>query len=339
MKKRVIITGAGASKSFCPEFGIGSELVEQILQRLTEEHLHPSNRYLTDVIDLFEKEGPENLREIAKLYKTQRKELASHLADYMNKNEWQKTIDSFVSEHNQYLKLVNFCIAFHIAGYEGASREKFNYNESWLFRLCNLLEHICDKSENLGSIEIITFNYDRLIENYIHMYFSERGILEKIENFVQNNIHHVYGSLGSLPWQKSQIMEPVLYGAPNSQRKIMEGASRNFITIYEARIEKEYKDLQEKVFNAEELWILGFGFDEINMNRLNLNAFGGELYLTSYDRKETDRITKILKRKINGYKEGPDSCLALLLSRLNDCNDLPNPWEFNCFDYAKNSPI
>ena len=56
---------------------------------------------------------------------------------------------------------------------------------------------------NTNNIKFITFNYDRLLENFLAVSMQNsfshfrNEVLEKVK---QMSIEHVYGKLGLLPW-------------------------------------------------------------------------------------------------------------------------------------------
>lgn len=287
MEKLVLVTGAGASRDFCPEFGVGLDLLDAIYSYISED-----GSYLNNVINhLIEQEGiKENnqkkrdyLLEKGKHFQSIRIEFSNDLKLYLSlnkKNSEPVSIDHFIHENSRYKELASFCIAVFIAGYEGASFKNFNYNEHWLFRLCNLLEYGIDNKLAI-EFEIVTFNYDRLIEAYIHWYFSNRvKYCTKIQDFLRTRVHHVYGKIGNLPFVEGHGL---LYGIHNSRSEFMQESTAKFELMFHHANQQDNRDtiltegrndefLKGIVKSGSEVWIMGFGFDSDNVNKLGLEG-------------------------------------------------------------------
>jgi hypothetical protein len=112
---------------------------------------------------------------------------------------------------------------------------------------------------------VITFNYDRLLEEIIYkriliMYKDK----ELAETFVEKlNIHHVYGKVGDLRFDN----------LVNEKAEDLFIASKNIQTIgSERNVKYSNNQLMDLIFRNHSIYFLGFGFDQQNMNLL----FGNE---------------------------------------------------------------
>lgn len=289
MAKLVIVTGAGASKDFCEDFGTGNELLKAILYGVSDSQ----KGYLNQVILQLEKVNQELGRKLA----NERVAFAETLYKHVVSEDWNTSIDRFINLEPSYKDIASFCIAFHIAGYEGASFKNFNYNEHWLFRLCNILEHFFKKKE-LPDIEVITFNYDRLIESYIHWYFTNRGLFDKgVSEFINKRIFHVYGSIGKLPFQERLENSGILYGMHNSRSEFMNESSKKFSLMYHG---PDINDTQESILkksieNAGEVWFMGFGFDEFNCAKLGIEKKKNNYFTSALSENDEKRNSEFVQ--------------------------------------------
>jgi len=276
----VLIVGAGASKDFHPEMRIGSELSEDILNRVIEFHLPKSERYMSNIlqviIDKKFKTDYKELNELADLWKKRDFFLDFH-RDFWTYLEKQKkknqtgSIDDFLNNpicKEKYLQLGKFVVGFHIMGYEGAGFKHYVNTDTWLYHFASKLELIIDNGKNIKDLNIVTFNYDRLIEDYLHFYFKQRNKWNQVlENLLTNQIIHVYGSLGNLPWQNNGVID---FGMPNNLPENMVKVMKNFRLISEERYsEKRNKDIKSWINNADKIYFLGFGFLTENMKAIS----------------------------------------------------------------------
>jgi hypothetical protein len=139
--------------------------------------------------------------------------------------------------------------------------------DHWLMYLWGCLtRNDLPKSEfKNNNIKIITFNYDRVIEQYLQTvlmkyYGVDRD--EAIELRKHIEIIHVYGVL--------QNLEDRPYGKIDD----LSNAAECIKVIPEARKEddKEFTRAKEIISWAGKICFIGFGFDDLNVNRLGLNS-------------------------------------------------------------------
>jgi len=311
----VLIMGAGASKDFHPEMGTGADLVEGVLNRVVEDHLPHENRYLSHIFDQLKADpckirNPELRNLVIKYERDDHIELFSSfhtkLKQYMNENNWKGSIDAFLSkdENNEFLTLGKFVVAFHIMGYEGISLNHFGRKNTWLYHLAIKMEKVIYKEDELENLKIITFNYDRLIEHYLHCYFNRVGKWnDTLLNFTKGNIMHTYGSLGELPFQNQGQF--TVYALENNKPENMESTMNNFQLMYEERNKQEMKERKKEAWDwiagADKIYLLGFGYDKYNMNILNIpsnkQAIGTAYGIDGKKRSEIKKSYRLPKIK------------------------------------------
>ncbi len=122
-------------------------------------------------------------------------------------------------------------------------------------------------ADRLSNIAIVTFNYDRCIEYFLH--YSLRSYYqisseETVELMKNIEIFHPYGHLGNLSWPHRHPY--IEFGAkPNTQQLIE--ISRGLKTFTEGTdtSSSEILNIRSNIKNAEILTFLGFAFSRQNL--------------------------------------------------------------------------
>jgi hypothetical protein len=190
-------------------------------------------------------------------------------------------------------------------------------NDHWLMYLWSCLtRNDLPKSEfKNNNIKIITFNYDRVVEQYFQtvlMKYYGVGLDEAIDLRKHIEIIHVYGVL--------QKLEDRPYGKIDDLSK----ASECIKVIPEARKEDEteFTRAKEIISWANKICFIGFGFDEINLSRLGLNRPFSKLWCKDLDgayfpnpgsvqygfsryKMTTAEINEVMKRLNGGFVIAP----------------------------------
>ena len=123
---------------------------------------------------------------------------------------------------------------------------------------------------DVSNLSIVTFNYDRSIEKYLTvaaMNLYDKSLAEVKERLSRINVIHVYGSLGpAWPWEDGYLEYGVEVTAEN-----LSVAARSIEVIPEARdTSPKLHEAIKFLKDADKIAFLGFGFDSLNMTRLNL---------------------------------------------------------------------
>lgn len=185
------------------------------------------------------------------------------------------SIDAFLEQNEKYVDIGKHAIAAALFPNE-------NYNnllgmiggEYWYDYLYHRLisgSNIDDFSQN--QLNVITFNYDRSLEIFLHRaLIGFYGRSEEETRKLLSNIHilHVYGSLGPLPWQTNDAKAIINYNGKISEKRIVECA-KNIKTIHEASEDTGDITLaRELLKNARRIYFLGFGYHQENLDILRI---------------------------------------------------------------------
>ncbi|MDD2700348.1 MAG: hypothetical protein PHH36_03830 [Sideroxydans sp.] len=148
-----------------------------------------------------------------------------------------------------------------------------NQEDHWYQYLWSL---IADSLESFGAnkLSIITFNYDRSLEQYLLTALQNSFGLsaeEAASHLRKIPILHVYGQIGLMPELAPDSLGGRYY-SPELSAAHIKVAADNLRVIDESRdddvvFEKAYSYLQD----AKRICFLGFGFDETNMKRLGID--------------------------------------------------------------------
>jgi hypothetical protein len=154
-----------------------------------------------------------------------------------------------------------------------------------------------------NKLRIITFNYDRSLEQYLFTRLKRRfpGKTDYADKMCP--IVHIHGQLGYLPWQKQPDpkLEPVPYNAmakfyegakeeesmgrdisklETTKNQWFDSASKRITVIHEEKHEtKELKQAREWISDCKRLIFLGFGYHPNNVERLQIKSIGKKHFM------------------------------------------------------------
>ncbi|MFJ1309753.1 hypothetical protein [Agrobacterium sp. P15N1-A] len=325
-KKTVFFLGAGAGHDY--NMPLGKGLKDSIASKLKADpdELWPT---LVNPLGLASHENAHSYREIKQL-----------IASNMDKAE---SIDNFLHTHSENPTLVTVgkvAIAACILDAERYSnmmpvvpRETDAYifsfrseTENWLSRFCTMAFTglvASDAHTAFNNVTIVTFNYDRCIEQYIvghiesYLGISERAAQDIVSSL---NIIHVYGKVGKLPWQSGP--EPdIPFGkkpAPEQLLVVSQG-----IRTFTERVEEDdtQQRIEAKLAEAEIVVFSGFSFGSSNWEFLQNStpgprkmAIAGMMGISSPNQVNIqNRLTSYLHPAADVYIEPYDGgCLELL---------------------------
>lgn len=242
----VLILGAGASKPY--GFPIGEDLKNLICDNLIVEERN------AEKIRLLVQMGFDT-----KLIAEFRKDLDGAEA---------YTIDEFLEHQLKYYEIGKASIALSLIPFE---TEKSLSGDWYQYLLSNLNTEFAYLDKN--KISILTYNYDRSLEQYLfnaisHKYpNNEEQIIAKIKKIP---IIHSHGYLGSLPWQESQGQKY----SPELNIDRLRIAQQSIKIVHDKDIEEnpEFIAAQNTLEIAKRIYFLGFGYDDINLERLDLKS-------------------------------------------------------------------
>ncbi len=267
-KKTVLVLGAGASVPY--GFPTGKELVRKICTPIdTYTSVGPpigvTSKQLLDInVD------PDYYR---------------HFQTVLNKA--QMSVDAFLENQKKYDEVGRKAIALALLPLEKSpvlfrntmsdeELEKLKLKrESWYQTLWEQLissPFSLDKFKK-NQLSVITFNYDRSLEHYLHQ--AIKSVSDPPNHEIRDALNaipiiHVYGSLGSLAWQSNDT--EISYDSSGSSYAVIR-SYKNIDLIRTANPEEVSPAFQKShklLAEAERIFFLGFGFDQTNMRRLQL---------------------------------------------------------------------
>jgi hypothetical protein len=267
--KTLLVTGAGASAEL--DFPVGDKLKENI-------------RALTNVDwDGFELKGDRHfcrvLEDFARANHGGNLEPIISSCKHIHENViLSGSIDQFLSSHQDDPALVQcakLAIAFEIGKAESASHlnaenkdhahTDFVYlKTSYLPRMWARLQNglpITDWKLYFNNLKIITFNYDRTLEQFIRLAltrFCRADDYHVLDFMAQLPILHVYGNLGSL----GKGADHCPY-APNHHQII--GASNRILTFSETVADNIREEISDYFRWADRIVFLGFSYANVNI--------------------------------------------------------------------------
>src|SRR3989344_1691894 len=278
-KPTVLILGAGASAPY--GFPVGTQLWEELCDKLKTGHLYDfllSNGFSADDILNFRK----NLFESGKT-----------------------SIDAFLEHRTEFLDIGKLAIATVLTSYENSETLYDAGVDKWYKFLYEKMNVSSPEEFANNKISIITFNYDRSIEHFL--FNSLKNTYGKSDEDCAREISkikiiHLHGSLGYLPWQDKDGKH---YQKDNSPEDIIR-AAKNIRIIHEnIDMNTDFIDARKILAEAERVYILGFGYHEINVQRLgikNLSVGEGKEIIGSAEnlcKKETDDKMKICGNNVS----------------------------------------
>ena len=247
--KTVLVLGAGASVPF--GFPTGKELVDDIISNLENPPPYGWHYFLSE-IDITDGLLINNFTSRLK-----RANISS--------------IDRFISLNPEFQFIGKACIAISLMLRE---KEEMLFNrknkDDWYFYLYNNLIPPSLDDFKKNEIAIITFNYDRSIDHYLHTSIKNTfGIDDQHAGRILSliPIYHVFGKLSSLPWQGAF---PRTYNN-NIDRPTLSSAMNTILTMSEANESDYLKLLHNYLISAERIYFIGCGYHEENMELLDFH--------------------------------------------------------------------
>lgn len=250
----VLVLGAGASNPY--GFPLGADLVHKIC----------------DEFPSAVKSDTEG-RELSTMHTAR----AKAFCDALLKSH-QLSIDSFLeAQKTEFRDLGKEAIARILLPCENESHlQGSKIQDDWYRKLINWLIPPSLGGEPAHKLSIITYNYDRSLEQYFYLTLKHlfNRTHDVIATFMQKvPVIHVHGRFGRLPWERGEGA-PLPYGveSPEHLRGVIRHAADNISIIYETDptrndpLDRAHQALSE----ATEVLFLGFGYDKTNLDRLAL---------------------------------------------------------------------
>lgn len=210
------------------------------------------------------------------------------------------SVDAFLEDCPDHIPLGKYLIAQELKQHEDVGGLFRSSSSGWYQHLFNQL--LVDKRPDFekNEIGIITFNYDRSLEAYLHTVLQNRfafTVDEATDHLDRIPIVHVHGILGSFPETPyTAEADPAEIARISEQIEIIheiEDNERDFCN-------DAFRDSHEMLQKAERIFFLGFGFHPDNLRRFQFfnpeNVQGKELRSTTYRMQTLDyeRLSRAL---------------------------------------------
>lgn len=204
-----------------------------------------------------------------------------------------QSIDSFLARNVQFEELGCTAIAACLLFSEQSKRLRYSgeqLNTDWYGYLWNeMVDGVTDIEQlvNCNNVSFITFNYDRSLEAFLQdaIQFSFNLSPERAWELRRKfPIHHIYGSLGDIGPSLSG------YGIDGRDEAILKAkqlrSAASSIRVMPIQRQTDVDtEAQSLLHEAQQIAILGFSFDAINVSRLGiadvLVAGEHQVYFTS----------------------------------------------------------
>ena len=188
----------------------------------------------------------------------------------------QPSIDAFLERRSHFDEIGKRAIAYYLCTKEKPEK-LFSYDttDNWYRALWREMTVDCGTIDSAAArVSFVTFNYDRSLEHFL--FTAGKNTFDKVDDeralqFVKKiPIVHAYGSLGEFDYRLDPAFGRRPYEATNDPMHLSIAANGIRI-IPEGRTNgKPFEAARKLLEHAETICFLGFGFDQANIDRLNL---------------------------------------------------------------------
>lgn len=186
-----------------------------------------------------------------------------------------ESVDAFLEHRPDYLRIGKFLIAQRLIACEDEDKLSSWQDESkdyWYPYLREAL--ITEKGAfNENRLSVVTFNYDRSLEQYLFSALKSRygwSDEEAAEQLSVINFVHVHGTLGALPWQAPQNKFTRPYRVTQEPQAVLETSQSIRIVSDASDDGAEFRFARKLLEEADYIFCLGFGYSQTNVRRLGI---------------------------------------------------------------------
>lgn len=263
----VLIVGAGGSVPY--GYPVGSELRKQIIEHATNLKYYVAQKILGECSSATEsrstREAEAQIKEFSDTFRQSR----------------MYSIDAFLERNPRFLDIGKAAIAERLLKCQNVNN--FNQDDDWYRYLFNRVS--TPKYEELKNnrLKILTFNYDVSLEKYLRIAikntYSESNISDDNARQIQEEcfpVVHLYGSLLDDEDYEHEFNLNRLHACVQNI-KIISESERDIET-------PEFQKAHQWISEAEKIVFARFGFDETNVERLQINEKfkGTEIFSSAY---------------------------------------------------------
>ena len=209
------------------------------------------------------------------------------------------SIDEFLSDRPEFIEIGRAAIAQILIGCEDEKRLR-ERERNWYGLLRDRIK--AEVLKNQFSPVIVTFNYDLSLDKFLYDFFSstfsQYAKLKTLEEAIR--IFHVHGRLGHLDYEDSQWCRS--YGksiSPIELRKASQGI--RVVSELDNDFGRDMVFAQKAIDEAEKVIFLGFGYDDLNLDRLRVSSWKiGKFFGTALnlDRERREQLLQKTQKRI-----------------------------------------
>ena len=184
------------------------------------------------------------------------------------------SIDAFLENRPELAEAGKLLLAYELSRRESVDAFRGRVDDDWYAYLWRRMVVGADDARGLANnhLRIVTFNYDRSLEYILYQTTKWTYKLEDNEALLRAAslpILHLYGSLGRFHYLGGR--ETRTY-SPDLRIEDLRTAADSILVIPEAREHRQFETARRWFDWADDIAIIGFGFDELNCERLALPA-------------------------------------------------------------------
>jgi hypothetical protein len=186
----------------------------------------------------------------------------------------QPSVDAFLEHRPAFMDVGKAAIAAALIPHENPAKLGRRDTMHWYEYLFARMSTPKDEFSN-NQVSFITFNYDRSLEFFLFNVIKYTyGIAdeESADLLASIPIIHVHGDLGLPPWS-SNGSQAVRKYATNTRYDLITVAKERIKIVHEKIDDDgEFIRARSELGNAKKVMLIGFGFNDTNIARLQLNA-------------------------------------------------------------------
>ena len=245
----------------------------------------------------------------------------------------QSSVDAFLERRSEFLKVGKQSIATILIAREHETKLYRKADMTWYDWLWDRLGNGADGFVD-HKITVVTFNYDRSLEQYLGMALRDSYALD--QNAIKAQMEtlkfiHVYGTVGGLPFLDDNARP---YQAKHERQHIVEGAKSIKIVDRDKGVvdDPAFGQALEAISQAKNRYFLGFGYDETNLERLEIvgaRLGGQDAYGTLYG--FTPREALRIRDRV-----GLSAPTEREIRRAEGMDITMRPTEMDCLEFLRN---
>ncbi len=295
-KQTVFILGAGASQPF--NLPLGRELLMKVSDSL--KYMPQQESYVANP-NPYSGTPRHQLRNIDD-DSLSRNQLFQYLLNNDQKRQFieafQKnlirseinSVDAFLEFRSNYTEIGKIAIAYNLLKLE--SEKNLFENTDWYKYVWNKMITEFDLIAQ-NKVAFITYNYDRTLEYYFVKTMSALYGKSEIECYTKLRsipIIHLHGKLGELPYNGQTTDIP--FGDQLTDLTKLQTISKSIKIIHEdTEKNEEFLSARELLSKADKVCMLGFGFHQKNIDRLQLNKLKIKIQASGFGLAASDKNT------------------------------------------------